>query len=276
MSFIKNLAIDAITITGCGLYLIASGCALNTPDNGQNTLEPQGPVIVDEQGPTENCGPDDLPQDIDKLVAIPPNNAFGLKLGANYYYPGSERMSIRTYGLGQFEADNARMGAAFADFWSEGTKSYNTWAAAEANVHITIDDTVWPACDANYTGGSDECWFAGTTCAGYRNTNVTGTRVCEVWKIRLNVESMYLFADSRAIPREHILQAVAAHETGHTMGLRHRNGTVMSPGVPIPGYNGRTWETMPRFDACQTETLLDYVVDDSSEVIYLPNPEECE
>jgi hypothetical protein len=87
---------------------------------------------------------------------------------------------------------------------------------------------------------------------------------------------MYLWVDSRGLSRENIVQAVAAHEVGHTMGLRHRAGTIMSSGTPIPGYNGRTWENLPRFDACQTASLLDYVVDDSSEIIYMPNPVECE
>jgi hypothetical protein len=246
-------------------------CSLN------ETLYPVGPLVTNDPVNVSDCGPNEIADELngDKLVAIPANSAFGLGAGTNRYYPTTERMAIRTYGLEQPESDYARHGASLADFWSEGTRSYNTWNSAEANVHITIDDTYWPACDVHYTGGSDECWFGGTVCTEYRNTNVVGTRVCEVWRVKLNIQSMYLFVDSRGLSRENIVVSVAAHEVGHTMGLRHRSGTHMATGTPIPGYNGRTWETMPRFDDCQVDTLLDYVVDSSSEVIYMPVPESC-
>lgn len=255
--------------------LFASACTLNTPDNGQNTIEPVGPEITDETADETLCGPNDLVEETDKLVAIPNSAYLGVTLSGKRYYPFSRSMWIRTYSLGEFEKDAAKHGAATADFWSPPTRSFNVVNSADASVHITAGGQLWPACDANYTGGSDECWFAGTSCLTYRNTNVTNVRVCTAWKIELNVDSMYLYADSRGISRENILVAVSIHETGHTMGLPHRNSTIMNAGVPIPGNGTRTWENVPRFDACQKALLADYIVDDSSEVIYLPEPEEC-
>lgn len=231
-----------------------------------------GPLVI-EDSETQLCGPGDLGL-TDKLIGIPDaTSVIGLGTSPKYY-PGEKNSWARAYSIGGVEKDAARMGVATADFWLPPVQSFNVASSAQANVHITVGGPLWPACDADYTGGSDECWFAGTTCTASRNTNVTGVKVCEDWKIELNIDSMNLFSDSRELRREDLHVITTVHEVGHTFGLRHRAGTVMNSGVPLPGYNV-TWEEVPRFDACQIATLEDYAVDTSSQVIYLPTPDEC-
>lgn len=250
------------------------GCSLNTTET-ENQLEIVGPLVTHEDPEIEKCGPN---EDIDKLIAIPSTGAFGTVIGGQRYYPSDKDIWVRAYGMTAAEKDQARYAASMADFWSPATRSYNVNSGSQASIHITDGGPVWPACDTNYTGGSDECWFAGTGCSASYATNVVGVRVCTDWTITLNLTSMYLYVDSRGLSRENIVLAVTIHEVGHALGLQHRAGpTIMNPGVPVPGSHSKPhWEDMYKFDACQIQALEDYQVDSSTEVIYLPEPEECE
>jgi len=256
--------------------------ACTATDNGQQPMENTLDIVVtsdkiiDENAEVDPCGPSDL---LDKMSNIPQAGYFGVnRSSGNVYYPSSKNFWVRGYSMGQVEKDLIHMAAATADYWNPYGQYYRVNTGADASIHFTTSDgPLYPACDKNYTGGSDDCWFAGTSCVAYTTTNQPGVRLCTDWKIQMNWPSMYLYADSRGIPRENIVIATGVHEMGHALGLAHRNSTIMAPSIPLPGtIPFPHWDDIPRYDACQLALLQAFYVDETGGVLFLDEPVECQ
>lgn len=245
--------------------LVVIGCG--TSDIEEELLQEDNIDSLDSL----KCGPEEI---IEKITNIPNTNAFGIVIGNNTYYPAYKRQYLRTYSTGAIESDYGHMGAAMADYWNPSGQYFRVVNGSDASVSITTDDhAIWKGCAAGVDGG---CWFASTNCVSSVATNLSGKRMCLSWKIEMNWDSMYLYADTHDLRREDVVIAVAIHEVGHAYGLRHRSGTIMNAGVPIPGVGSLTWETLPRFDACQLASLAQFTPDESNNLSMGNAPAECQ
>jgi hypothetical protein len=208
-------------------------------------------VDEEEEHEFEVCGPnaDHDDGEVDKSSLLP-GSPMGLTAGSNTIYPAYKSLWVRAYSLGENEKAMALVGAAIADYFASTVKTFNVVNAADATVNIRETDPphLWQGCDGVSGGG---CWLGGTSCVASVETTIPNVRLCTSWKIELNIPSIYLNADSNGISRESAVISVAAHEAGHTMGLRHRSGTLMASTTAV----GDTPWPPVRFDDCQDDTL---------------------
>ncbi len=243
--------------------LLLSACA-GAPDVDDEWVEMPDDLTI-------NCGPSEVEAELaaaEDKTTILPTSSIWVNHDGIVYYPAYKNLWVRAYNMSAQEKESVYLGAAETAYLLPTLQVYPVASAADSTVDVTTTDPphLWGGCAL---GAPGDCWFGSTTCvSAFRTTAFGDRRLCTDWKIDINFPSIYLYADSRGVPRETAVPLIVAHEIGHAASLAHRVGTLMNPGVLMDGVSLFPLE---RFDQCQRDSLdqlvLDLTQDASGKVI---------